>query len=120
MLVHPQFDPIAFSVGPVSVHWYGLMYLVGFALFWWLGTYRAKKDSWRQIHAEKVEYLLFFGVLGVMVGGRLGYILFYQPDFYLTYPTQIIRIWDGGMRAHVGILCVIFAMLYLSKTIKIK
>ena len=58
MLVHPQFDPIAFSVGPVSVHWYGLMYLVGFALFWWLGTYRAKKDSWRQMDAEKVEDLL--------------------------------------------------------------
>ena len=57
MLVHPQFAPIAFSVGPVSVHWYGLMYLVGFALFWWLGTYRAKKDSWRQMDAEKVEDL---------------------------------------------------------------
>ena len=116
MLVHPQFDPIAFSVGPVSVHWYGLMYLVGFALFWWLGTYRAKKDSWRQMDAEKVEDLLFFGVLGVIIGGRLGYCLFYQPDFYLTYPSQIIRIWDGGMSAHGGILGVVIAMLYFAKT----
>ena len=116
MLVHPQFDPIAFSVGPVSVHWYGLMYLVGFALFWWLGTYRAKKDSWRQMDAEKVEDLLFFGVLVVIIGGRLGYCLFYQPDFYLTYPSQIIRIWDGGMSAHGGILGVIIAMLYFAKT----
>ena len=106
MFVHPQFDPIAFSVGPLSVHWYGLMYLVGFALFWFLGTYRAKKDAWRSMSAEKVEDLLFYGVLGVILGGRLGYCLFYQPDFYLAHPSHIIRIWDGGMSAHGGIIGV--------------
>lgn len=116
MLVHPQFDPIAFSVGPISVHWYGLMYLIGFALFWFLGSYRARKDVWREMTPEAVEDLLFFGVLGVIVGGRLGYCLFYQPDFYFDYPAQIIRIWDGGMSAHGGMLGVIFAMLYFCKT----
>ena len=116
MFVHPQFDPIAFSVGPLSVHWYGLMYLVGFALFWFLGTYRAKKDAWRSMSAEKVEDLLFYGVLGVILGGRLGYCLFYQPDFYLAHPSHIIRIWDGGMSAHGGIIGVILAMFYFAKT----
>ena len=119
MLIHPQFNPIAFSIGPISVHWYGLMYLVGFALFWFLGSYRAKKDAWRQMDAEKIEDLLFFGVLGVILGGRLGYCFFYQPEFYLAYPSQIIRIWDGGMSAHGGILGVIAAMLYFAKTRKI-
>ena len=118
MFVHPQFDPIVFSVGPLSVHWYGLMYLVGFALFWFLGTYRAKKDAWRSMSAEKVEDLLFYGVLGVILGGRLGYCLFYQPDFYLAHPSHIIRIWDGGMSAHGGIIGVILAMFYFAKTRK--
>lgn len=116
MLIHPQFDPIAFSIGPVSVHWYGLMYLVGFALFWFLGIYRARKDAWRGMDAEKVEDLLFYGVLGVILGGRLGYCFFYQPAFYLNYPSQIFHIWDGGMSAHGGILGVIVAMLYFAKT----
>lgn len=116
MLIHPQFDPIAFSIGPVSVHWYGLMYLLGFALFWLMGTYRAQRDPWRQMDSEKVEDLLFFGVLGVILGGRLGYCLFYQPEFYISYPSQIIRIWDGGMSAHGGVIGVILAMLYFART----
>ncbi len=116
MLIHPQFDPIAFSIGPVSVHWYGLMYLLGFALFWLMGNYRAQRDQWRQMDSEKVEDLLFFGVLGVILGGRLGYCLFYQPEFYISYPSQIIRIWDGGMSAHGGVIGVILAMLYFAKT----
>lgn len=66
MLIHPQFDPIAFSIGPVSVHWYGLMYLVGFALFWILAMYRSKKDAWRTVKPNQVEDLLFVGVLGVI------------------------------------------------------
>ena len=76
MLVHPQFDPIAISIGPLSVHWYGLMYLVGFALFWFLGNWRVKKDAWRMMDAQKVEDLLFFGVLGVILGGRVGFCFF--------------------------------------------
>ena len=79
MLVHPQFDPVALHVGPVAVHWYGLMYLVGFALFLLLGRLRSR-DGWRGMTANDVEDLLFYGVVGVILGGRLGFCLFYQPE----------------------------------------
>ena len=84
MFVHPQFDPVAFSVGPLSIRWYGLAYLVGFALFWLLGRYRARQ-AWRGISIESVEDLLFYGMLGVIVGGRLGFCFFYQPQWRLSY-----------------------------------
>lgn len=116
MLIHPQLDPVAISIGPLSIHWYGLMYLVGFALFWLLGTWRGKRDAWRDLTAEDVEELLFVGVLGVILGGRLGYCFFYQPEWFITHPLDIIRVWDGGMSAHGGVLGVIVAMFYFAKT----
>ncbi len=116
MFVHPQFDPIAFSIGPFSVHWYGLMYLVGFLLFWLLGQWRVRRDAWRGMTPDDVEDLLFFGVLGVILGGRLGYCFFYQPSFYLSHPLDIIRIWDGGMSAHGGVLGVIVALYYFARS----
>ena len=116
MLVHPQFNPIAFSIGPVAVHWYGLMYLLGFALFWLLGRYRARHDPWRGLNAEQIEDLLFVGVLGVILGGRLGYCFLYQPEYYLNHLSAVIRVWDGGMSAHGGVIGVIVAMLYFGKT----
>ena len=84
MLVHPQFDPVAFAIGPLSVRWYGLMYLTGFAFFYLLGRIRAKED-WRGISGkDALEDLLFYGILGVVLGGRIGYCLFYQPGYYLS------------------------------------
>ena len=80
MLIHPEFDPVALHLGPLAVRWYGLMYLVGFALFWVLGRIRAR-EAWRGITKENVEDLLFYGVFGISLGGRLGYCLFYQPGF---------------------------------------
>ncbi len=109
MLVHPQFDPIAFSLGPVAVRWYGLMYLVGFVLFWWLGRLRAR-DAWRGFSRQDVEDLLFFGVLGVIIGGRLGYVLFYKPGYYLEHPLEALMVWKGGMASHGGIIGVIAVM----------
>jgi phosphatidylglycerol:prolipoprotein diacylglycerol transferase len=109
MLVHPQFDPVAFSLGPIAIRWYGLMYLVGFALFWWLGRLRAQ-DSWRAMSRQDVEDLLFFGVLGVIIGGRLGYVLFYKPGYYLEHPLEALMIWKGGMASHGGIIGVIVVM----------
>ncbi len=111
MLIHPQFDPVAFSLGPVAVRWYGLMYLAGFALFWWLGRLRAR-DAWRGIGRQDVEDLLFFGVLGVIIGGRLGYVLFYKPGYYLENPLEALMVWKGGMASHGGVLGVI-AVLWL-------
>jgi phosphatidylglycerol:prolipoprotein diacylglycerol transferase len=115
MLIHPQFDPIAFSLGPVAVRWYGLMYLAGFALFWWLGQARAR-DAWRGMSRRDVEDLLFYGVLGVIIGGRLGYVLFYKPGYYLDNPLEALMLWKGGMASHGGILGVIAAMWLFART----
>ena len=109
MLVHPQFDPVAFSLGPLAVRWYGLMYLAGFALFWWLGQVRAR-DAWRGMSRRDVEDLLFYGVLGVVLGGRLGQVLFYEPGYYLAHPLEIFAVWKGGMSFHGGFLGVLVAM----------
>jgi phosphatidylglycerol:prolipoprotein diacylglycerol transferase len=109
MLIHPQFDPVAFSLGPVAVRWYGLMYLAGFALFWVLGRRRAR-DAWRGMSRQDVEDLLFFGVLGVIVGGRIGYVLFYKPGYYLEHPLEALMLWKGGMASHGGIIGVIVVL----------
>ena len=89
MLVHPQFDPVAFSVGPIAVRWYGLMYLAAFALFVILGKYRAKQQLLTGWHPRDIDDMLFYGVFGVILGGRLGYVLFYKPLHYLANPLDI-------------------------------
>jgi len=114
MLVHPDFNPIAISFGPVAVRWYGLMYLVGFILFLGLGRWRAR-ETWRGMSAQDVDDLLFFGVLGVIVGGRLGYVLFYKPAFYLSNPLEALMLWHGGMASHGGILGVLVAMFVFAQ-----
>lgn len=110
----PEFNPIAFSIGPVAVHWYGLMYLFGFAAFWLLGRMRAK-EAWRQMSAADMEDLLFYGVIGVILGGRLGFCLFYQPEWYLTHPLDIFKVWQGGMSAHGGIIGSILAIFVFAR-----
>jgi phosphatidylglycerol---prolipoprotein diacylglyceryl transferase len=108
MFVHPNFDPIAVKLGPVAIHWYGLMYLVGFAGVWWLGTVRARQPhvNWPK---ERVSDLLFYGALGVILGGRLGYTVFYNFSGFLKDPLQLLRIWEGGMSFHGGLLGVLVA-----------
>lgn len=118
MLIHPQFDPIALSVGPLAIRWYGLMYLLGFMCFWILGRMRTK-ESWRGITDDDLDNLLFYGVFGVILGGRIGYCLFYQPGYYLTHPLEILAVWHGGMSAHGGLLGVIVAMFLYSKVKKL-
>ncbi|MBN8453464.1 prolipoprotein diacylglyceryl transferase [Accumulibacter sp.] len=120
MLTHPQFDPVAVSLGPLSVHWYGLMYLVAFVQFWWLGKYRLlhqpqfARSGWT---VQQLDDLLFYGVVGVIAGGRLGQVLFYEPGYYLSEPLQILAVWRGGMSFHGGLLGVLLAMaLYARKT----
>ncbi len=105
MLTHPQFDPVAFWLGPFPVRWYGLMYLLGFVLFLVLGRWRARQ-AWRGLSARDVEDLLFWGVFGVIVGGRLGYVLFYRPGYYLEHLLEIPMLWKGGMASHGGIVGV--------------
>lgn len=114
MIPFPQINPVAIEIGPLKVHWYGLMYLIAFALVWLLGRYRIKKGM-LDITLKRFEDLIFYGVLGVILGGRLGYVLFYQPSFYLTHPLEIFSIWDGGMSFHGGLLGVLLAMYLFAR-----
>lgn len=119
MLTHPQFDPIALSLGPIAIRWYGLMYVVAFALFFWLGRRRIKAFPERGITHELLDDLLFFGVLGVILGGRLGYVLFYKPAYYLANPVEIFMVWQGGMSFHGGFLGVLIAMALVARKHKL-
>ena len=110
MLVHPQFDPVAFQVGPLAVRWYGLMYLAAFVLFVVLGKLRARQNLLTGWHPRDVDDMLFYGVFGVILGGRLGYIVFYKPLYYLAHPLEIFAVWQGGMSFHGGFLGVLLAM----------
>jgi phosphatidylglycerol---prolipoprotein diacylglyceryl transferase len=116
MLIHPQFDPAAIRIGSFAIHWYGLMYLMAFAQFLLLGRLRIRSPQYQALgwSYKDLEDLLFAGVLGVVLGGRLGYTLFYQPDFYLTHPLNILKLWEGGMSFHGGLLGVILAMLWFA------
>ena len=111
MMTFPQIDPVAIALGPIKVHWYGLMYLLAFFFAWLLGRYRIKKGLF-DITVQRFEDLLFYCILGVILGGRLGYVLFYQPSYYLSNPMQILSVWDGGMSFHGGLLGVLLAMLW--------
>lgn len=106
MLQHPQFDPVAFQIGPLAVHWYGLMYLVGFFLVWLVGRWRIKQGE-VDFTLRDLEDLIFYSVLGVVVGGRLGYVLFYKASDYLTQPLHIFYLWEGGMSFHGGLIGVL-------------
>ncbi|MCM0043697.1 MAG: prolipoprotein diacylglyceryl transferase [Burkholderiaceae bacterium] len=112
MLIHPMPDPVALAIGPLAVRWYGLMYLVAFVQVILLGRLRARQPhmaaaGWR---ADDIDDLLFYGVLGVVIGGRLGEVLFYHPSYYFANPAEIIAVWKGGMSFHGGFLGVLFAM----------
>lgn len=110
MLQHPQIDPVALQIGPISVHWYGLMYLVAFAQVWLLGRWRIRQGK-TDLSVRDLEDLIFYCVLGVVAGGRLGYVLFYKPGDYLANPLEIFFLWQGGMSFHgglIGVLVVLF------------
>lgn len=120
MLIHPQFNPVAIELGPLAVHWYGLSYLLAFALFIYLGFRRVaqphvRSQGWTR---QDVEDLLFLGVLGVIGGGRLGYVLFYKPLYFLDHPIEVFHLWQGGMSFHGGMLGVMVAMAWFAWTRK--
>ncbi|MGS7349580.1 prolipoprotein diacylglyceryl transferase, partial [Klebsiella pneumoniae] len=113
----PEFDPVIFSLGPVSLHWYGLMYLVGFVFAMWLATRRANRpgSGWTK---NEVENLLYAGFLGVFLGGRIGYVLFYNLPVFLADPLYLFRVWDGGMSFHGGLIGVILVMIIFARRTK--
>ena len=117
MLIHPMPDPIAIQIGPLAVHWYGLMYVLAFALFILLGRVRIKQPHIARLgwQKEDLDDMLFYGMLGVVIGGRLGEVLFYRPEYFMHNPLEIFMVWHGGMSFHGGFLGVILAMYLWSR-----
>ncbi len=132
MLIHPQINPVALQLGPLAVHWYGLTYLAAFGLFMWLGFRRLKHPPFVNLTLttgsgkktvtgplwtrKDVEDILFLGVMGVILGGRIGYCLFYKPLYYLSHALEILAVWQGGMSFHGGLLGVMAAMVWFARS----
>lgn len=115
MLVHPQFDPVAIHLGPLAVRWYGLMYVAAFVAFVLLARLHARRRpdlGWDRV---MIDDLLFYGILGVVIGGRLGEVLFYQPGYYLRQPLEIFAVWKGGMSFHGGLLGVLGVLWWFAR-----
>ncbi len=110
----PEIDPVIFSIGPVSLHWYGFMYLLGFIAAWLLGNYRAKQPNsgW---NTDMVSDMLFYAFLGVIIGGRFGYVVFYHMDLWLKDFWYLFKIYEGGMSFHGGLIGVMVALIYFAK-----
>lgn len=106
---YPDIDPIIVALGPLALRWYGLSYLAGFVVVWWLGTRRARSHP-GQWTAEQISDVVFYGAMGAILGGRLGYVFFYNLDAFLSDPTYLVRIWEGGMSFHGGLLGVAASM----------
>ncbi len=119
MLTYPDIDPIIFALGPLKIRWYGLMYVIAFLLAWWLARRRAL-NSWSVIKPAQVDDLLFYGMLGVIVGGRVGYALFYGWDQLLSDPLYLFKITQGGMSFHGGLIGVMMAMLWYSRRLGVR
>ncbi|PCJ28223.1 MAG: prolipoprotein diacylglyceryl transferase [SAR86 cluster bacterium] len=116
MLTYPQFDPVALSLGPITIHWYGIMYIVAFGGAWLIASYRAKRDSagWT---SDQISDLVFYGALGAVLGGRMGSVFFYNFGRFLDDPLWLLRIWEGGMSFHGGLLGVLLALFLYSRHI---
>lgn len=110
MLAYPQIDPVAISLGPVQVHWYGVMYLFAFVSAWAVAMKRSKREG-SPLLSSQVEDLIVYGALGVIIGGRCGYVLFYHFDVWLSDPLWLFRVWEGGMSFHGGLIGVSIALV---------
>ncbi|MGE0499252.1 MAG: prolipoprotein diacylglyceryl transferase [Ramlibacter sp.] len=122
MLTYTPINPVALQLGPVAIHWYGLTYLAAFGLFLFLGLKRLRHEPFASVTGagawsrKDVEDMLFLGVLGVVLGGRLGYCLFYKPGYYLLHPLDILAVWQGGMSFHGGLLGVILSQWWFARS----
>lgn len=120
MFNFPEINPIALDFGILQIHWYGLMYFFGFIIFIQLGKYKIKISSDTNINRKTLDDLFFYGALGVIIGGRIGYTLFYQPQYYFTNLLEIFAIWKGGMSFHGGLIGVLLSVLFIARKYKIK
>lgn len=115
MLMYPQIDPIAISLGPIKFHWYGLMYVLSFVFYTIGAKWRIKKYGHPVMSEVMVDNFLLSAIIGTVLGGRLGFCLFYQPAYYLAHPLDIIKTWDGGMSFHGGMIGVFVAMYLFAR-----
>ena len=117
MLLFPHINPVAVAIGPIQIHWYGLMYLIAFASAWFLAQWRVKHYhlNWS---SEQISDLIFYAALGVILGGRIGYMLFYNTSELINHPLSLFKIWQGGMSFHGGLLGVLFATIFFTKKAK--
>ncbi|MDA7772433.1 prolipoprotein diacylglyceryl transferase, partial [Pseudomonadales bacterium] len=113
---YPQFDPVAISLGPVSIHWYALSYLIGISLVWWQLGQRSRKHKlgWSE---EQISDMVFYSMFGIILGGRIGYMAFYGWQGIIDDPLRIVRVWEGGMSYHGGMLGVFLAMYLYGRKI---
>ena len=122
MLIHPEIHPVALQIGPLAIHWYGLTYLAAFGLFFFLATLRLKHQPYASITGpgawsrRDIEDILFLGVMGVVLGGRVGYCLFYKPAYYASHPLEIFYVWQGGMSFHGGLIGVLVSQWWFART----
>jgi len=116
MIAYPEIDPVVVALGPVKIHWYGLMYLLGIASAWWLGKRRALQPQ-SILRPEQIDDLVFYGVLGVVLGGRIGSVFFYNLDSFINNPLYLFKIWQGGMSFHGGFIGVLVAMEFYRRKI---
>ena len=122
MLIHPEIHPVALQLGPLAIHWYGLTYLAAFGLFFFLATLRLKHQPFASIKGpgawsrRDIEDILFLGVMGVVIGGRVGYCLFYKPAYYASHPVEIFYVWQGGMSFHGGLIGVLVSQWWFART----
>ena len=114
MLRYPEIDPVAIAIGPVKVHWYGLAYLAGLAFAWWLALRRSRRPG-AVLDRRQVDDLIFFSALGVVLGGRIGYAVFYGGERLAENPGWLLRVWEGGMAFHGGLLGVVLATWFLAR-----
>ncbi len=116
MLTYPDIDPVLLSLGPLKIHWYGVMYLLGFLFAWLLARYRSQR-AWSPVRKDQVEDLVVWAAFGVIIGGRCGYVLFYNFDKWVADPLWLFRLWEGGMAFHGGLLGVVVAMMLYARRI---
>ncbi|MGE4314121.1 MAG: prolipoprotein diacylglyceryl transferase [Pseudobdellovibrionaceae bacterium] len=120
MLTYPQIDPVAVNLGPLQIHWYALSYIAGFLLGWgWAVILSKKYPAGTRPNADDIGDFLSWVILGILLGGRLGYVVFYNLDFYLDHLSEIPQVWDGGMSFHGGVIGVVITLFVYSRIKKI-
>ena len=115
MLAYPDIDPVAIAIGPVAVRWYGLSYVAGIAIGWWLGRRRAARDPWRGWTPRQVDDLVYYFAIGAVLGGRVGYVFFYDLPAFFSDPLLLFRVWEGGMSFHGGLIGVFLTIVWFAR-----